>query len=350
MASKTPIRSTTTPLSNSIFKSKLIFLHEWWLVKPPNQCKGLALAGIASMERERMFFSTVIVERHEPNVVETQDGITVMFHGMINASRTSQNGFSSEVCRHFSVGFPHNWKKYSAHSSGNECENVDKVTGFDDSNTSFHKKIVDETSQEAEGNDNIANLRLAQPNVGVIYNGENGFSNVDNSNASSHKKAADETLQEDMEPEGNDNIAGLKLSQQDMEPEGNDNIASPDLSQPQIDVISDGENGVSSVAAAENSQSLRSVFEFDPTHEPDSVRSPLYAKKLDFDILSSDRMDKKRTKKKIVEETGNLCSSRVLTRSIAKKSHMMLKKDGKTAVKCFTSPVRRSARLLNYQK
>jgi len=44
-----------------------------------------------------MFFSTVIVERHEPNVVETQDGITVMFHGLINASRTSQNGFSSEV-------------------------------------------------------------------------------------------------------------------------------------------------------------------------------------------------------------------------------------------------------------
>ena len=255
-----------------------------------------------------------------------------------------------QVCRHFSVGFPHNWKNYSAHSSGNECEHMDKVTGFDDSNTSSRKKTVDETSQEAEGNDNIASLRLSQPQVGVIYNGENGFSNVDNSNTSSHKKAADETLQEDMEPEGNENIAGLKLSQkEDMEPEGNDNIASLDLSQPQIDVISNGENGVSSVAAAENSQSLISVFEFDPTHEPDSVRSPLYAKKLEFDQLSCDRKDKNRTKK-IVEDTGNLCSSRVLTRSIAKKSHMMLKKDGKTAVKCLTSPVRRSTRLLNYQK
>lgn len=49
-----------------------------------------------------MFFSSVIVERHEPNVVETQDGITVMFHGLINASRTSQNGFSSEVGYPFS--------------------------------------------------------------------------------------------------------------------------------------------------------------------------------------------------------------------------------------------------------
>jgi hypothetical protein len=49
-----------------------------------------------------MFFSSVIVERYEPNVVETQDGITVMFHGLINASRTSQNGFSSEVGYPFS--------------------------------------------------------------------------------------------------------------------------------------------------------------------------------------------------------------------------------------------------------
>jgi len=208
---------------------------------------------------------------------------------------------------------------------------MDKVTGFDDSNTSSHKKTADETSQEAEGNNNIASLRLSQPQVGEIYNGENGFSNVDNSNASSHKKAADETLQEDMEPEGNDNIAGL------------------DLSQPQVAVISNGENGVSSVDAAENSQSLMSVFEFDPTHEPGSVRSPLYAKKLEFDQLSSDHKDKKCIKKKNVDDTGNLCS-RVLTRSIAKKSHMMLIKDGKAEVKCFTSPVRRSTRLLNYKK
>ena len=212
------------------------------------------------------------------------------------------------------------------------------------------KKTADETSHEAEGNNNIASLRLSQPQVGVIYNGENGFSNVDNSNASSHKKAADETLQEDMEPEGNDNIAGLKLSQQeDMEPEGNDNIASLDLSQPQVAVISNGENGVSSVAAAENSQSLMSVFEFDPTHEPGSVRSPLYAKKLKFAQLSSDHKDKKCIKKKNVDDTGNLCS-RVLTRSIAKKCHMMLIKDGKAEVKCFISPVRRSTRVLNYKK
>ncbi|RHN71978.1 hypothetical protein MtrunA17_Chr2g0282701 [Medicago truncatula] len=236
-----------------------------------------------------------------------------------------------EVCHRFSVGFPHNWKNYSAHSSGNECEHVDKVTGFDNSNTSSHKRTADETSQEAEGNNNIVSLRLSLPQVGVIYNGENGFSNLDNSNASSHKKAADETLQEDMEPEGNDNIASL------------------DLSQLQVAVISNGENGVSSVAAAKNSQSLMRVFEFGPTHEPGSVRSPLYAKKLEFDQLSSDHKDKKCIKKKNVDDTGKLCS-RVLTRSIAKKSHIMLIKDGKAEVKCFTSPVRRSTMVLNYKK
>jgi len=52
-------------------------------------------------EKER-FFSSLIVERHEPNVVETQDDITVMFHRLIYASRTSQNGFSSEVGYPFS--------------------------------------------------------------------------------------------------------------------------------------------------------------------------------------------------------------------------------------------------------
>lgn len=44
-----------------------------------------------------MFLSTVIAKRHEANVVESEDGIVIIFRGFINASRTSQNGFSSEV-------------------------------------------------------------------------------------------------------------------------------------------------------------------------------------------------------------------------------------------------------------
>ncbi|WJX32782.1 hypothetical protein P8452_21068 [Trifolium repens] len=328
----TPIRSNTTPLSSSVFKSKLICLQEWWLMKPQNQCKGLALAGIASMERERMFFSSVIVKRHEPNVVETDDGVTIIFRGFINSSRTSQNGFPSDVCHRFSVGFPHNWKNYSAHSSGNECQYVDRVTGFDDSNASSHKKTVDETSHEAmeaEDNENIASIKLSHPQVGVVYNRENRFSDVDDVNASCHKKTADVSSQEAIEAEDNNNIGGLKLSQ------------------PQVDLINNGDHGVSIAAAAESNQSLMGVFEFDPIHEQNNVRSPLYPKKLEFERLSSDRKQKKRNKK-IVEDTSSLCS-RVLTRSMAKKSCMMLKRDEKAEVKSSSCPVTRSSRVHNYK-
>ncbi|XP_045812970.1 uncharacterized protein LOC123906975 isoform X1 [Trifolium pratense] len=381
----TPIRSNTTPLSNPVFKSKLIILNEWWLMKPQNQCKGLALAGIASMERERMFLSSVIVKRHEPNVVETEDGITIIFRGFINSSRTSQNGFSSDVCRRFLVGFPHNWKNYFVHSSGNECQYVDKVTGFDDSNASSHKKTADENSQEvmeAEDNGNIVSIRLPQPQVGMVDNGENVVSDVNELHASSHLKTADVASHEAMEAEDKDNIASLRLSQplvnvgyngenrvsdvddlnasfhkntahvishEPMVAEANVNIGSLRLSQPQVDLINNGENGVSIVAAAESRQSLMSVFEFDPIHEQSNVRSPLNPKKLEFEQLSSDRKEKKRIKKKIVEGTSSLCK-KVLTRSIAKKSHMMLKRDVKAEVKCSSSPVRRSPRVLNYGK
>jgi hypothetical protein len=89
------------------------------------------------------------------------------------------------------------------------------------------------------------------------------------------------------------------------------------------------------------------VFEFDPIHEQSNVRSPLYPKKLEFERLSSDRKQKKRNKK-IVEDTSSLCS-RVLTRSMAKKSRMMLKRDEKAEVKSSSCPVTRSPRIHNYK-
>jgi hypothetical protein len=255
--------------------------------------------------------------------------VVVLVSDTINFLKIS-NVFQ-QVCRRFSVGFPHNWKNYSADSSGNECQYVDKVTGFDDSNAFSHKKTADEISHEAmeaEDNDNIASIRLSQPQVGVAYNGENRVSDVDDLNPC-HKKKADVTSQEAMEAEDNNNIGGLRLSQ------------------PQVDLINNSENGVSIAAAAESNQSLMGVFEFDPIHEQSNVRSPLYPKKLEFEQLSSDRKEKKRIKK-IVEDTSSLCS-RVLTRSIAKKSHMMLKRDGKAEVKCSSCPVRRSPRVHNYK-
>ncbi|KAJ1416964.1 SANT associated [Sesbania bispinosa] len=113
--------SDAKPLTPSpLLKPKSIFLHEWWLVKPQQQRGGLAVGGVTFMERERVFLSTVIAKRLEANVLETEDGITVSFRGFINTSRTCENGFPSVVCHHFLIGFPHDWKKYSAHSLGDE--------------------------------------------------------------------------------------------------------------------------------------------------------------------------------------------------------------------------------------
>ncbi|XP_058772964.1 kinetochore-associated protein KNL-2 homolog [Vicia villosa] len=351
MASNTPMRSNSTPLSNSIFKSKPVFLHEWWLVKPLNHCNGFALAGIASMPGEKMFVSSVIVKVHEPNVVETDDGTIVGFRGFINSSRTLQNGFPSQICQRFSIGFPHDWKKLSARL-GNGCDYVDRVNGFDVLNTSCHKETTDDTSQEAmeaERNKNVTSLKLSQPQVDVIFNGENGFSNVDDSNAFPCRKIADQTLQE---AEGNDNITSHKLSHPPVEEaynggnkvsdfddlnasilkktadatshkaneaEDEDNNGSLRMSQPQVDVINNGENGVSSVVAPESSQSKMDAFEFDHVLEQSRVKSPLNLKKLK---LSSDRKKNKRLKQKIIENSDN--SFRRVTRSIAKNSHIML--------------------------
>nr|XP_004490038.1 kinetochore-associated protein KNL-2 homolog [Cicer arietinum] len=303
MSSHTPIRFNTTPLSTSFFKSKSIFLDEWWLLKPQNQCKGLAVGGVASMERDRVFLSTVIAKRHEANVVETEDGITIVFRGFINASHTSQNGFSSEVCQQFLVGFPHDWKHYSAHSSGNACEHVDSVTCFDDSNVSSHKKTADEISQEAmeaEDNGNIASHELSEPQFDIICC-ENGVSDILELNASFPKKTTAETSHVAMTAEDNSNV-----------------------SQQQVDVIYKGEKGVSDVATTESSQSLTGVL--DPVScarllEKSSFKSPLPIKKLEFDQLSGDGKEKRRVKRKIVDK-----------------------------VMCFSSPVRRSPRLHNCKK
>ncbi|GAU43083.1 hypothetical protein TSUD_194370 [Trifolium subterraneum] len=281
----------------------------------------------------------------------------------------------NEVCRRFAVGFPHNWKNYSAHSSGNECQYVDKVASFDDSNASSHKKTADEASKEvmeAEVNGNIVSIRLPQPQVGIVDNGENVVSDVNDLHASPHLKKADVTSHEAMEAtaslrlsqplvdvvyNGDNRVSDVDdlnasfhqktadvTSQEAMEAEDNNNIGSLRLSQPQVDLINNGENEVSIAAAAESRQSLMSVFEFDPIHEQSNVRSPLYPKKLEFEHLSSDRKEKKHIKKKIVEDTSSLCR-RVLTRSIAKKSQMMLKRDEKAEVKCYSCPVRRSPRI-----
>ncbi|KAI9127763.1 hypothetical protein K1719_000756 [Acacia pycnantha] len=164
--------ATTSPISNkktiSSSQYKTIFLHDWWLVKP--QGKGLAVEGVASMERlgERVISSSPIAKRHETNVLETQDGITFFITGFINKSRTNENGFSFEVCRRFLLGFPHDWEEYLCYGVGEQHDNGN--TGLDDSSTCPLKnvsEIADSLTNKGDLNCSLLLKKLLNDSVGT---------------------------------------------------------------------------------------------------------------------------------------------------------------------------------------
>lgn len=88
-------------------------LHDWWLLK--TNANRLAVGGLATRERQgiRVFSSGAIAKRHDATTLETADGITITIVGFLNKSRTHQNGFPSEVCKHFLFGFPYHWEEYA---------------------------------------------------------------------------------------------------------------------------------------------------------------------------------------------------------------------------------------------
>ncbi|KAH7521396.1 hypothetical protein FEM48_Zijuj07G0028600 [Ziziphus jujuba var. spinosa] len=102
--------STTRIIPASV---KSVFLCDWWLDKVND--KQLAVGGFASRERlsTRVFISTPVSKRHCATKLETADGITITVCGLINRSRTLQNGIPSEVCNQFLLGFPYNWEDYA---------------------------------------------------------------------------------------------------------------------------------------------------------------------------------------------------------------------------------------------
>ncbi|KAF9596302.1 hypothetical protein IFM89_008828 [Coptis chinensis] len=106
-----------TPKKQSSFK-KAVVLKEWWLVKSGNELNGqrLAIGGIESVGgATRSFRSAPIVKRYSMYEVESADGIPVFINGYINRPRTEENGVSLELCDHFLIGFPPQWKDYSYH-------------------------------------------------------------------------------------------------------------------------------------------------------------------------------------------------------------------------------------------
>lgn len=152
--------SNKTPISSN---RKSVVLHEWWLIKVHGASKlgvggftnreerrtlgpqGMRLFGSASTGKRynlktnengiQVLGSAEISKRLDYNILEAQDGIIITIIGCINRSRTLSNGFSPEVCNHFTSGFPYNWEEYDAKSFNKKWYNTAKRSfpvSFDD--------------------------------------------------------------------------------------------------------------------------------------------------------------------------------------------------------------------------
>ncbi|XP_049392370.1 kinetochore-associated protein KNL-2 homolog [Solanum stenotomum] len=107
-------------LSSSFLKQ--VYLYDWWLIKVEigDGSKRLGIGGFTAKEKPdgRVFHSTTIAKRQDTATLVTVDGTTILLSGFINRCRTLQNGFSSEVCQQFLLGFPYNWEESAAVSFG----------------------------------------------------------------------------------------------------------------------------------------------------------------------------------------------------------------------------------------
>ncbi|KAL4390351.1 hypothetical protein AHAS_Ahas03G0136400 [Arachis hypogaea] len=275
-----------TPLSSHkhhLPPLKYVFMSDWWLAKPCLPLQGLAVGGIAYGQRERMFLSTVIAKRHEANVLETEDGVTLHFSSFINSSRSFQNGFPREVCEDFLLGFPDDWQKYTAHSFRAKC--VDGDTGFCELNASLHKRAIDpipfsiRDNRSAERHDfSLSNDGILEAKTNICNEPENSIVNVLKQSVSKNSVECS-NIKKTVEGERKDNIVSLKSSQ------------SP------VDTMDDGENGVlvaapiSQVGNPNNDQSLTGVFDRSPckVHSGKSmVGSPVSTTKIRVTQSSGD--------------------------------------------------------------
>jgi hypothetical protein len=118
MASASVSRFVRTETRSSNTIKKTVFLQEWWLVKAEKPVEGkiVAVAGIhcrVKNQAMRLFSSAPILRAKDIFVLETTDGVCIMLEGVINQTRTLENGFTADVFEHFIFGFPPQWESIS---------------------------------------------------------------------------------------------------------------------------------------------------------------------------------------------------------------------------------------------
>ncbi|WCJ28283.1 hypothetical protein M5689_009986 [Euphorbia peplus] len=134
---------------------KTVTLRDWWLIKPEDdesQDKNkLAVAGFTSGDKQAkrgVFKSAAISKASDIFTLETVDGIFVILQGFINKDRTTENGFPSEVFKHFVIGFPPNWEDY-VENSVKEAAKSD----IDSENTADLDEPTNNSESQNEGNE-----------------------------------------------------------------------------------------------------------------------------------------------------------------------------------------------------
>ncbi|GKC99509.1 kinetochore-associated protein KNL-2 homolog isoform X1, partial [Tanacetum coccineum] len=140
--------------SSTSYFQKTVTLRDWWLTKPkPDDVtnKTIGVAGIVSSHNnwaERCFSTAPILKENGIVELETVDGVCVILQGFINKERTLENGFSSEVFKHFVFGFPVYWENFA--TSFPEEGSADKCVSHahEDEKDSFegHADILDNLS------------------------------------------------------------------------------------------------------------------------------------------------------------------------------------------------------------
>lgn len=97
-------------------------LLDWWLIKVPVEGSNhfkFGVGGNAFDGQATTYFSSgKIVKRHDEMTLETVDGITITLASLLNRSSTLENGFPSQVCDHFFLGFPFDWEEFGAQYFG----------------------------------------------------------------------------------------------------------------------------------------------------------------------------------------------------------------------------------------
>ncbi|XP_048321999.2 protein EMBRYO DEFECTIVE 1674 isoform X1 [Ziziphus jujuba] len=136
--------TSTTKILPATIRS--VFLCDWWLEKING--KRLAVGGTASRERllTRVFISAPISKRYCATKLQTTDGMTITISGLINRSRTLQNGIPSKVCDQFLLGFPYDWEEYATlgeESSAGAASTI--ISGRSEDNIPFSLNDLPET-------------------------------------------------------------------------------------------------------------------------------------------------------------------------------------------------------------